>query len=64
MGNDYAIQLDWCNIFIPGEILKRKRWDIYTYVAVQLLFSTFSIKNIQEAIENCTYVKKEKKKEE
>lgn len=60
IGNDYAIQLDWRNIFIPNEILKRKRWDIYTYVAVQLLFRTFSIKDIQEAIENCTYTKKEK----
>ena len=60
IGNDYAIGLDWRNIFIPNEILKRKRWDIYTYVAVQLLFRDFSIKDIQEAIENCTYTKKEK----
>ena len=60
MGTDYAIQLDWRKVFIPGEILKRKRWDIYNYVAVQLLFRDFSIKDIQEAIENYTYTKKEK----
>lgn len=60
MGNDYAVQYDWRTAFVPGEILKRKRWDIYTYVAVQLLFRSFIIKDIQEAIENCTYVKKEK----
>ena len=60
MGTDYAIKLGLINIFIPGEILKRKRWDIYNYVAVQLLFRNFSIKDIQEAIENYTYTKKEK----
>ena len=60
IGNDYVVKLGWRNFFIPGEILKRKRWDIYTYVAVQLLFRIFGIKVIQEAIENCTYTKKEK----
>lgn len=60
MGNDYVIHFGSSDFFIPGEILKRKRWDTYTYVAVQLLFKAYSIRDIQDAIENCTYVKKEK----
>lgn len=59
IGKDYVVNL-WSDFFVPGEILKRKRWDIYTYVAVQDLFKRFSTKDIIDAINNVTYTVKEK----
>ena len=59
IGKDYVVNL-WHDFFVPGEILKRKRWDIYTYVAVQELFKRFSAKDIMDAIGNVTYTVKEK----
>lgn len=59
IGKDYVVSLR-NDFFVPGEILKRKRWDIYTYVAVQDLFRCFSIKDIIDAIDNVTYIVKEK----
>lgn len=59
IGKDYVVNL-WSDFFVPGEILKRKRWDIYTYVAVQDLFKRFSTKDIIDAVNNVTYTVKEK----
>lgn len=59
IGKDYVVSV-LSTVFVPGEILKRKRWDIYTYVAVQELFKRFSTKDIIDAIENVTYTVKEK----
>lgn len=59
IGKDYVVNL-WGDLFVPGEILKRKRWDIYTYVAVQDLFRCLSTKDIIDAIDNVTYTVKEK----
>lgn len=59
VGKDYVVKV-LSDVFVPGEILKRKRWDIYTYVAVQELFRRFSTKDIIDAIENVTYTVKEK----
>lgn len=59
IGKDYVVNL-WSGFFVPGEILKRKRWDIYTFVAVQELFREFSTKDIIDAIDNVTYTVKEK----
>ena len=59
IGKDYVVSV-LSTVFVPGEILKRKRWDIYTYVAVQELFKRFSTKDIIDAINNVTYTVKEK----
>lgn len=59
IGKDYVVSV-LSTVFVPGEILKRKRWDVYTYVAVQELFKRFSTKDIIDAIENVTYTVKEK----
>lgn len=59
IGKDYVVKV-FSDVFVPGEILKRKRWDVYTYVAVQELFKRFSTKDIIDAIENVTYTVKEK----
>lgn len=59
IGKDYVVSV-LSTVFVPGEILKRKRWDIYTYVAVQELFKKFSTKDIIDAIDNVTYTVKEK----
>ena len=59
IGKDYVIDL-WTDFFVPGEILKRKRWDIYAYVAVQELFRKFLTSDIIDAIDNITYTVKEK----
>lgn len=59
IGKDYVVSV-LSTVFVPGEILKRKRWDIYTYVAVQELFRRFSTKDIMDAIGNVTYTVKEK----
>ena len=59
IGKDYVVSV-LSDVFVPGEVLKRKRWDIYTYVAVQELFKRFSTKDIIDAIENVTYTVKEK----
>lgn len=59
IGNDYIVNL-WSGFFVPGEILKRKRWNIYTYVAVQELFRKFSTRGIIDALDNVTYTVKEK----
>ena len=60
IGKDYVVSLGYRDFFVPGEILKRKRWDIYTYVAVQDLFRCFSTIDIIDAINNVTYTVKEK----
>lgn len=59
IGKDYVISV-LSTVFVPGEVLKRKRWDIYTYVAVQELFKRYSTKDIIDAIDNITYMVKEK----
>lgn len=59
IGKDYVVNL-WGDFFVPGEILKRKRWDIYTYVAVQDLFRCLSTRDIIDAIDNVIYTVKEK----
>lgn len=59
VGKDYVVNA-LSTVFVPGEILKRKRWDIYTYVAVQELFKRYSTKDIMDALDNVTYTVKEK----
>lgn len=59
IGKDYVVSV-LSTVFVPGEVLKRKKWDIYTYVAVQELFKRFPTKDIIDAINNVTYTVKEK----
>lgn len=59
-GKDYIVNL-WDTFFVPGEILKRKKWDIYNYIAVQDLFRNFSTIDVIDAVNNVTYTVKEKK---